>query len=320
MHKRHLDSIDMLRGIVALLVCLYHFTEGFLPVESSFRYLFSRGYLGVEIFFVISGFVIPYTMYKSHYDLRQSGKFMLKRLARIEPPYWCSIILIFIIDYFSTFFKHYEDKVITVDYKDLFYHLLHINDFVNQAWMKGIYWSLAIEIQYYLLMALIFPLLLFNNKWISYSVLLIFCLGRWLEWNHTVFYYGCHFAFGIILFNAHIGTITSKHFWIAIALLFILTYWCFDIYHLSAVVFAVFFIKFFSLSIQPLKFLGKISYSFYLIHLQIGWSMIDACLRTYPNENRIQLILLAIPCVVIASYFFFVLIEKPSHLLARKFS
>ncbi len=318
MQKRHLDSIDMLRGIVALLVCLYHFTGGFLPETSLFRYVFSKGYLGVEIFFVISGFVIPYTMYKSHYDWKQFGRFLLKRLARIEPPYWCSILLIFIIDYFSTFFRHYKDKVIHVDAKDLLYHFFHLNDFVNQPWMKGIYWSLAIEIQYYILMALLYPLICFKNKWMSITVLIVFILGRWLEWDHTVFYYGCHFAIGIVLFNSHIGTVSDKLIWPMILILFGFTYWCFDIYHLSAVVFAVLFIRFFNLAIQPLKFLGKISYSFYLIHLQVGWSMIDACLRSYPNEDPLQLILLSIPCVVIASYFFFILIEKPSHLLARR--
>lgn len=50
MQKKHLYSIDMLRGLVALLVCLYHFTEGFLPQEHPLRFIFSRGYLGVEIF------------------------------------------------------------------------------------------------------------------------------------------------------------------------------------------------------------------------------------------------------------------------------
>ena len=140
----------MLRGLVALLVCLYHFTEGFLPQEHPLRFIFSRGYLGVEIFFVISGFVIPYTMYKSNYQFRDAGRFMLKRLARIEPPYWLSIALIFFIDYLASFSIHYRDKVIVFDWKDLFYHILHINDFLDKPWLKGIYWSLAIEIQYYL--------------------------------------------------------------------------------------------------------------------------------------------------------------------------
>ncbi|MBK9220664.1 MAG: acyltransferase [Saprospiraceae bacterium] len=318
MQKKHLYSIDMLRGLVALLVCLYHFTEGFLPQEHPLRFIFSRGYLGVEIFFVISGFVIPYTMFKSNYQFRDAGRFMLKRLARIEPPYWLSIALIFFIDYLASFSIHYRDKVIVFDWKDLFYHILHINDFLDKPWLKGIYWSLAIEIQYYLLIALIFPLLIFKNYKISIFVLLLFCLGRWLNWEHTVFYFGCHFVIGILLFNAHIDSIRNKELLIGLLFAFLLTYWCFDIYHLSAVVGGSIFIYFFQYMIKPLVYLGKISYSYYLIHIQVGWSLIDGLTHVYPDGNRILFIGFGILGAILGSALFYWVIEKPSHRLARK--
>ncbi len=307
----------MLRGIVALLVCLYHLTEGFFPDGHLLRFIFSRGYLGVEIFFVISGFVIPYTMFKSQYQYKDAGTFMLRRLARIEPPYWCSIALIFLTEYISTFFRFYKDKVIDFSWKDLFYHIFHLNDFLEKPWLRGIYWSLAIEVQFYLLMAIIFPFLIFKNKKVSYALLLVFCLARWINWNHTVFYYGCHFVIGILLFNAFIEKINIKELCCGLLISFGLTYWCFDLYHLSAVVFGVLFIYHFDYFIKPLVFLGKISYSFYLIHIQIGWLVLDALLREYPQGNKIEFLIYSVVAAILGSYFFYLIVEKPSHRLAR---
>jgi len=318
MQTKHLFSIDMLRGLVALLVCLYHFTEGFFPEQHWLRMTCERGYLGVEIFFVISGFVIPFTMYKSKYDQSKAISFLLKRLTRIEPPYWCSIALIFIIDYVATFFRHYKDKAIVFNWRDLLYHILHLNDFMDLPWLKGIYWSLAIEVQYYLLMALIFPFLLFQNFRETVWVLLAFCMGRWINADELVFYYGCHFVTGIILFNYHVGHLTQKQVWIALGICFGLTFWCFDWYHLSAVAGAVLFILYANKFIAPLVFLGKISYSFYLIHIQVGWTLMDALQRSYPDMNLMNRLVLSIACTIVSSYLFYLLIEQPSHRWAQK--
>jgi peptidoglycan/LPS O-acetylase OafA/YrhL len=307
----------MLRGIVALLVCLYHLTEGFFPDGHVLKFIFSRGYLGVEIFFVISGFVIPYTMWKSNYVHQDAGTFMLRRLARIEPPYWCSIALIFLSDYISTFFRFYKDKVIEFNWRDLLYHVLHLNDFLDKPWLRGIYWSLAIEVQFYTLMAIVFPYLIFRNKIVSYLLLFAFCMGRWLNWDHTVFYYGCHFVFGLLLFNAFIEKISVKELWCGVLITFGLTYWCFDWYHLSAVFFGVLFINYFDFFIKPLVFLGKISYSFYLIHIQIGWLVLDALLREYPQGNKVEFLIYSVAAAILGSYIFYLIIEKPSHRLAR---
>lgn len=318
MQGKHLYSIDMLRGLVALLVCLYHFSEGFFPEEHLFRFIFSRGYLGVEIFFVISGFVIPFTMYKSQYVYTKAKNFMIKRLIRIEPPYWCSIALIFIIDYCATFFKHYKDKEIAFEWKELLYHILHLNDFIGTPWLKGIYWSLAIEIQYYVLMAVIFPFLLFRKFWLATAVLLCLCMGRWINADELVFYYGCHFATGIVLFNYYIGDINQKQVWAGLIICYALTYWCFDIYHLSAVLGSSIFILYFNKMIRPLVFLGKISYSFYLIHIQVGWTLMDALGRTYPDSSLQLNLLISIVITIFASWIFYLIIEKPSHRWAKR--
>ncbi len=301
------------------MVCLYHLSEGFLKEHDFLRYIFSRGYLGVEIFFVISGFVIPYTMYLRNHQYRDTGNFLLKRLIRIEPPYWASIMLIFLVDYISKFFVHYEDKVIQIDYQNLLYHVLHINDFLDEPWLKGIYWSLAVEVQYYLLAALVFPFVFSENKWLRYGLLFLLCMGRWTELDHSVFYYGCHFVSGMLFFHYRTGKISRKEFVWAILVCWGITYWCFDLYHLSAVAFAVLVMYFLNFRIKPFIFLGTISYSFYLIHIQVAWVLMDACRRSYPASHPYLHMFLSLMAAVAASSLFYYLVERPSHKLAKKF-
>ncbi len=51
------------------------------------------GYLGVDIFFVISGFVIPWSLYRTRYAIRDYPRFLLKRNVRLYPPYLASIAI-----------------------------------------------------------------------------------------------------------------------------------------------------------------------------------------------------------------------------------
>ena len=101
----YLSSLDLLRGLAAVAVCYFHFTHGnpdFLS-PGNFLYISGRyGFLGVDVFFVISGFVIPYAMYRGNYHLRDFGRFLTKRVVRIEPPYLISILLVLALNWIST--------------------------------------------------------------------------------------------------------------------------------------------------------------------------------------------------------------------------
>jgi len=81
-----LANIDALRGIASLAVCWFHLTNGYSE-ESMVRASGQFGWLGVEAFFVISGFIIPYALFKGRYRMSDDWKtFIWKRVIRIEPP------------------------------------------------------------------------------------------------------------------------------------------------------------------------------------------------------------------------------------------
>lgn len=102
--------IDGLRGIAAIAVAGFHFYYGgplrdplskILPAPLC--ELLEHGWLGVEIFFVISGFIIAYSLRKAHVNLSFFGNFVLRRSLRLDPPYWATIALVIVINYASNF-------------------------------------------------------------------------------------------------------------------------------------------------------------------------------------------------------------------------
>src|SRR5262245_6522000 len=80
--------LDPLRGIAAGGVAWYHLTNLLDLPEGWIKGSGAHGFLGVEIFFVISGFVIPYSMIRGGYRVRSDwGRFIAKRILRLDPPY-----------------------------------------------------------------------------------------------------------------------------------------------------------------------------------------------------------------------------------------
>lgn len=95
-----IKHIDVLRGIAAILVTFFHLTGGIALSQNTADYG-KYGYLGVEIFFVISGFILPYSMYKTGYDINNFGRFMLKRVIRIYPAYLVAVAIGILLPFFT---------------------------------------------------------------------------------------------------------------------------------------------------------------------------------------------------------------------------
>lgn len=79
------DDIQILRGIAVLLVVLFH-----LNLK-----LFNSGFLGVDVFFVISGFLMA-----TLYDPSDKTKFYTRRIKRLLPAYFATIILTLLVSLF----------------------------------------------------------------------------------------------------------------------------------------------------------------------------------------------------------------------------
>lgn len=91
MAKPRYELLDGLRGVAAFLVIWYHFFEGFAtsPVDQ----MMNHGYLAVDFFFVLSGFVIGYAYDDRWKSGMTAGRFMLRRLIRLQPMVVLSVMI-----------------------------------------------------------------------------------------------------------------------------------------------------------------------------------------------------------------------------------
>lgn len=190
-----LQSIDALRGIAALGVVLYHavlqtqnavpnnFLKG--PVKL-LQFVSSFGYIGVFLFFVISGFCIHLQWAKARASEKthgvQFGSFWRRRLRRLYPPYLIAFALFMLMAALSTgvnlthFFVY-----------DVVVHLLMLHNLDPHTCysINGVFWTLAIEEQLYLAY---FLLLFLRMRWGWGPTLAICLLARvgWFFFSHVV--------------------------------------------------------------------------------------------------------------------------------------
>lgn len=80
--KPRYDALDGLRGVAALVVILYHCFETYIPVFGT--QIVNHGYLAVDFFFVLSGFVVGYA-YDDRWDRMTTWGFFKRRLVRLHP-------------------------------------------------------------------------------------------------------------------------------------------------------------------------------------------------------------------------------------------
>ena len=140
--------INSLRGLAALAVCFYHFvctTTGFINNETILE-IFNFGKKGVQVFFIISGIVIPLSMLKSGYKIKLLGKYLLKRFIRIEPPYLVAVVLGILYLYARNFIPSSTTIDLTPSFRDIMLHIGYLVPFIEDAtWINPVFWTLSIE-------------------------------------------------------------------------------------------------------------------------------------------------------------------------------
>ncbi len=165
--KKTIASIQLLRGVASLLVVFLHITVNYnnvfaTPLLGNF---FLFGGSGVDIFFVLSGFIITYTNLGNAGNKAAIGGFVKRRLIRIFPVYWLIISIFVLLQvllpafYKTPFDLSFSNMVAT-------YLLLPGHMMVN-----GVSWSLTNELFFYLLFIIA---LLIPHKRISLYLMLVY--------------------------------------------------------------------------------------------------------------------------------------------------
>src|SRR5260221_1098387 len=268
-HKR-IESIEALRGLAALAVAWHHFTNGIgLIGDGWLKASGAYGYLGVEIFFVISGFIIPYSMIRGGYLFPTSiPTFLLKRLVRLEPPYLASILVAIALSYLSASTPWYRGNPPEINSVQLVSHIGYLTPILGCQWLNPVFWSLAIEFQYYLLVSVVYPLVASESRALRYASLGALCLSAIaIPAPLFVAKYLPLFALGIIAFCRAVGLESSRMSWVLTIMVAAA-----GSSDLGPAIMAVGIIR--SLAITSMRFpksralvmLGAVSYSLYLLH------------------------------------------------------
>mgnify|MGYP003967420601 FL=1 len=337
-----IPEIDGLRFLAVMVVILYHIQLFFVAkTHSVYNYenvlydLFNNGFKGVEIFFIISGFILALPFVK--YFLADGKKPNLKsyyyrRLSRLEPPYFIALLIFFTLHVIKGVYP-LGDLV-----NGLFFNLAYLQNF---AWLEiqpmigNITWTLEVEVQFYLV-APILASVFYIDKFKRRLLLIVAILGIpivnvFLVSQHISLYnYLFYFLVGFLIADLYIteekyqlndklalfvGMLSFSVLYIIdivplfnklvfVTLLFVFIY----IVLTSSIWRRIFSNKLFTT-------IGGMCYTIYLFHTvvisgfgntTVFWNISS----NYELNILLQTIILIVPILVISAIYF-ILVEKP---------
>lgn len=178
-----LRRIDALRGIAALLVVWLHVTDFHArlgPIEGAWlrelAHSVDVGRIGVVAFFLVSGFVIPYSIRSDR--PAPVGSFVIKRLFRIFPAYWLSIPLGVV----TTWWIWGQ----SFGLRDFLLNFTLLQDLFGARSAEGLYWTLLVELAFYALCVVLLLLRSLHDMrriWmLATAFTLVYALSMLLRW------------------------------------------------------------------------------------------------------------------------------------------
>lgn len=355
---------DILRGLASVIVVLGHFTYLYLhspTMVASLIYsepaavvdlpravlsaydVFNAASVGVAVFFLISGFVIPLSIENA--DVRG---YFIKRLLRIYPTFWVALALSIVALVVST---TYWAKPLPLTWRDYFANAALATEWSGRFDILSVAWTLQIELKFYLIAPLVAwfisrnrtPLILLwafgvaSLYWLATAGCdadMLTCWGRRAPWVYVA-WEGLYITFMLIgsVFYAHyrkrVSTLTAI---VLMAVLFASFTVSFFLSHLSAMgparntilpyaealaIFTVFYVNRNRLRlVQPLKFFADVSYPLYVVHPLVGYTLMR--ILTAQGVPYVVALVFALILVFLLATLIHHYVEKPSIALGKR--
>lgn len=169
MNRKYLPGLDGIRAIAVIAIIIFHLNPKWLP----------GGFLGVDTFFVISGYLIAMLLINEYEKTGTINilQFWIRRMKRLFPPVLFMILIVIqYIIFFdqSLLYQLKKDVIAAVLYISNWWYIFDGLSYFESFEARPLehLWSLAIEEQFYLLFPLILILML--NKWSKKNILLLF--------------------------------------------------------------------------------------------------------------------------------------------------
>ena len=319
------NSVETLRAVAVILVFIHHLHS--LKVVSIPYLGVVGGWIGVQIFFVISGYLIIQSA------LRYSaGEYVRHRFFRVYPAYLFWFVL------FSVVLGDFQWN--SIDFRSLLIHLLFLQHFFPEAYLKynalSVSWTLTIEVVWYVIAFLIAARFLrsptkFTAVFVAIACVWVFGGTKWhplvksMEGIYVYFFVhnNAISQMPFFLFGAWIAVKQPKYDKAALLALFISTVVLFKSWEpvfpspifLTGIGMAALFLILKNTEYEnskSVKFISDISYSFYLVHVPIIVLSISVV------QNKYHQMFLSFFATVVVSYLSYKLIEQPFMNMARK--
>jgi len=322
--KERLLFVDGLRGVAACMVMLYHLGNrtGLHPAS---RY----GYLGVGIFFVLSGFVIAGTLVDRDIDGALFARFMARRFVRLDIPYWANIVVTILLG--AVLYRiggqvhHYSAGQIAAS-------MFYAQGFLGMREINAVYWTLCLEVQFYLALIGVLwlgrlvrsgpSLILFQLAMIGSILASVLVNAGFLHGPRgTMFSFWWAFALGAMICWWRAGRVGNRT--LAAALIVVMLFplsglepWRITSALTAAALIAATLSNSMGswLSGRVAQFLGRISYSLYLFHALVGWEVQTLALR---YVGQYEALAVGIGASIISAWVVYRLIERPAIALSH---
>lgn len=324
-----LAALDSLRGIAALAVVLYHYTGGYEEVVGPHTrpvHAFPIGHFGVELFFVISGFVIAWTLQRS----TSAYAFAVSRFARLYPAYLAALVLIGAVLFGIGFNPQHVSPLALIPNL-----AIGLPPLVAQPNLDPSFWTLGLEVAFYGLAAV----MTFALPRLSMEV---WCLGwmasalamqAFLPDNLQAQLLTCSgfaelFVLGAMSFRLleteRVKPLTVATWLVAAAIAFVSIEKGHVAVHVRYGALVLIFTAIIALAakdrlaplrLRPLVALGQASYSLYLIHQILGFYIIATLERVgAPPPAAIAVALVVVVCTALLLR---AVVEAPGQRLVR---
>ncbi len=309
--KSRLEVLDSFRAIAAMAVLLFHTT-----------FNFNFGRYGVQLFFIISGFVI----FKTVESAKTAKEFVIKRFFRLYPAYWIAIII-------TTIFVNLYSTSKHVSVKEFLFNLTMFQEHFKVDNVDWSYWSLTPELFFYFYMTV---LIFFNaTKYIFPTCIvwltIVLCNYFFKIEDHFIWIkffnirHGQLFIAGIMFYRIFTKKGNVLYNYIMIGLTFITSMLVYtaqynlrDIAIIIPLCYTLFILFIYGklnfLKFKPLVFIGSISYPLYLIHQRIAFTIKE----NYDYTSNPILVILLILTFIVVAYFIHLLIENPTQKMCKK--
>lgn len=326
-------ELDSLRGIAALIVVLSHYTWAYdyhFDLMRDHEFHFPYGEFGVQLFFMISGFVIYMTLE----TCTNTKDFIVNRIARLFPTYWICIGLttLWVFTFPVPTLGNYT-------LAELLINLTMLQTFLKIRHIDQVYWSLTIELLFYVIIGILHffgqlkRIHMYCLLWlflVALSLYLDFPFEKYLRLL-LITEWAPYFIAGIMFYSLKYkqkDLYTHVIILICLAINLIFLFYReqpqFGHTHVPAYLVIVAFIAFYLIiynNIAILKnrilvYFGEISYPLYLLHNVIGYSIIYRIRPT--NDNQLVYVGLTIILTLLISHVVTMAMKTPSKLLKAK--